>query len=88
MRTLVESDLALLDVILTEADENSVLSSLSSDYYGVTSICQRSHEEDDTTHRKRPRVSMVFGWRMATELSSEGLSSTINRLGLSSVFSF
>jgi hypothetical protein len=38
MRTLVESDLALLDVILTEADEDSVLSSLSSDYYGVTSV--------------------------------------------------
>jgi hypothetical protein len=36
--TLVESDLALLDVILTEADEDSVLSSLSSDYYGVTSV--------------------------------------------------
>jgi len=31
MLTLVESDLALLDVILTEADEDSILSSLSSD---------------------------------------------------------
>lgn len=31
VRTLVESDLALLDIILTEADENGILSSLSSD---------------------------------------------------------
>jgi hypothetical protein len=38
MRTLVESNLALLDVILTEADENGILSSLSSNYDGVTSV--------------------------------------------------
>jgi hypothetical protein len=31
-RTLVESDLALFDVILTETDQDGVLSSLSSDW--------------------------------------------------------
>lgn len=32
--------------------------------------------------RKRPKMSIVAGWRVATELSSALDSSTINRLGL------
>ena len=42
---LVESDLALVYIILTETDKNSVFSSLSSDNDGITS------EEAKSLHR-------------------------------------
>jgi len=102
--TFVHCDFALLNIILTQTDKNSILSSLSTDWVisvhllvawdgeltdnGIPTIQLRFRSFSTTmtdspkTHRNKPSASIVVGCNMATLLSSEGLSSTSNRLGL------